>query len=765
MELLVAIVVTVLNFLLGFFVYLKNTKGDTHRHFLFLTVVIGLWTLTNYFSLHAPDEATTLFWIRVVMVVTSFLGPAILLLVASFPRTHSTISGKWENLILYMGFITSVLAMSPFMFTSVSVVAGVITPQPGPALPVFAIQFFGTLIAGFGILIKKFRRAHGLEKTQLKYLLAGIISSFTLLTVTNFVFVALLQISSFVMFGPIFTLIFAGTIAYAIVKHRFLDLSLVIVRSLGYILVMGIFIAVYSVSVFYLQSLLSGQEPSMLLILTSAAVTIGVVSTFEPLKRWIQHKTETIFYRRDYDRADLLKLTSKISTSILSLTKLVDGFIKVLSGEMKISAMAIVIGNDNKKVRLYGSDALALQPTSDTQLQQFKHDFQVYEAVKNALGKARDQIIIFDEIDESVIKSIMRERQIAVILPLIVNNDYLGCMLLQEKQTGTVYTSEDIKTLQLIAPQIAIALRNALSFEEIKQFNVVLEDEVLRATSKLRRANKSLKELDRLKDDFVSIASHELRTPMTAIKSYIWMALSGKGGQLSKKQRYYLERSYLSTDRLIKLVNDMLNISRIESHRIALTVGKVDLQALVTEIVAEVKSRTDELDITVEVADHCTDRTGKSLGAVPPVIADSDKLSEVVMNLLGNSLKFTPKKGKITISFRQEEDMLITSVTDTGVGMTPDTISKLFQKFGLIKGSYKTNQNASQGTGLGLFISRAVVELHKGEIWATSPGEGKGSSFCFSLKKYTQEDFKKLEDEFKKREDVGIIRTRSSFWV
>ena len=148
--------------------------------------------------------------------------------------------------------------------------------------------------------------------------------------------------------------------------------------------------------------------------------------------------------------------------------------------------------------------------------------------------------------------------------------------------------------------------------------------------------------MDKLKDDFVSLASHELRTPMTAIKSYLWMALAGKGGEISGKLKFYLQRAYDATDRLIKLVNDMLNISRIESGRITISIQRVSLVKLVQDVVFEVMPRAQELGVKLSVT--------ASLG-VPDVIADSDKIKEVLINLIGNSLKFTPANGTITVSF------------------------------------------------------------------------------------------------------------------
>jgi signal transduction histidine kinase len=253
-----------------------------------------------------------------------------------------------------------------------------------------------------------------------------------------------------------------------------------------------------------------------------------------------------------------------------------------------------------------------------------------------------------------------------------------------------------------------------------------------------------------MKDDFVSVASHELRTPMTAIKSYLWMALAGKGGKLSEKQAYYLNRSYNSTDRLIKLVNDMLNISRIDSGRISVTLDKVNIVELAQEVIEEVKPRADELKLSLVLE--------KSLAKKDiSVIADKEKIKEVLINLIGNSLKFTPEKGTITIHFEKKEDKIFTHVTDTGRGIDVKDLSTLFRKFGMIEGSYATNKKAS-GTGLGLYISKSIVDLHDGEITGSSEGIGKGSTFSISLLKFTQEKFQKLSKKSHKG-TVDIIHS------
>lgn len=321
----------------------------------------------------------------------------------------------------------------------------------------------------------------------------------------------------------------------------------------------------------------------------------------------------------------------------------------------------------------------------------------------------------------------------AFLSPLLVRGEVIGALVIGVAEAQEELTQYRKDLFNRLSKVIGIAFDNALLYSEVQE------------------ANEKLKTLDKLKDEFVSLASHELRTPMTAIKSYLWMALDGRGGVLTEKQKYYMERAYFSADRLIKLVNDMLNISRIESGRITVVMKTVDLQKLTDEVIEEVTPRATEVGVVIERMHG---------DGIPPVFADSDKIKEVLFNLVGNSLKFTPKGGKITVTFVHSGDMIETKILDTGSGIEPDDLSKLFQKFGLIEGSYTTNQTAS-GTGLGLYICKSIIELHKGKIWAKSEGRGKGSEFTFSLKVFDEAQAKELgADNQTVTQSVGLVHAQ-----
>lgn len=320
------------------------------------------------------------------------------------------------------------------------------------------------------------------------------------------------------------------------------------------------------------------------------------------------------------------------------------------------------------------------------------------------------------------------------IAPLVIRNELVGALVisLAEEDAALSETKKDL--LSRLVDTVGIGIDNALLYNEVQE------------------TNKKLVILDQLKDEFVSVASHELRTPMTAIKSYLWMALEGRGGPITEKQKFYLDRAYKSVDRLIRLVNDMLNVSRIDSGRITIELTAIDLPVMIQEVFDEVMPRAQELSLALKMT--------PTVAPLPKVLADNDKIKEVLFNLIGNALKFTPKGGSINVSFVQKGEFIETTVSDTGTGILPEDISKLFQKFSMVDGSFSSDHSI-QGTGLGLYISKSIIELHKGKIWVTSEGRDKGTQFIFSLPVIRDEDLQKIAktqpDEDKK--SMGIIHT------
>lgn len=325
---------------------------------------------------------------------------------------------------------------------------------------------------------------------------------------------------------------------------------------------------------------------------------------------------------------------------------------------------------------------------------------KLYDVLKPALDEMAS-----DKIQQTIgIKT-------SLIYPVFAKEKAIGIMIFSLKREENKISLYELDTIKKLVDVMGIALDNARVYGQLRE-----------TTRQLGQANQRLQELDQLKDDFVSIASHELRTPMTAIRAYAWMALNKPDITLSEKMKKYLSRTLISTERLINLVNDMLNVSRIESGRIEIKPEAFNIVAKVKELVDEIAPKAAEKALQVSVLEN----------KMPEVFADPEKVYQVLLNLIGNSLKFTPTGGEVNIGFFTDGKVVEISVKDTGPGLTKEDLGRLFQKFGRLDSSYVA-MGTSGGTGLGLFISKKLVELMHGRIWANSEGLNKGATFTFSL--------------------------------
>jgi PAS domain S-box-containing protein len=286
----------------------------------------------------------------------------------------------------------------------------------------------------------------------------------------------------------------------------------------------------------------------------------------------------------------------------------------------------------------------------------------------------------------------------------------------------------DIEVLSKRKDGVMIYLSLSVSPIRDRQGNIVGFLRVAKDITEKKRYERRLKELDKLKSDFVSNVSHELRTPLTSIKGSVDNMLDGLTGALNEKQIRYLARIKSNTERLSWLINDLLDLSRIEAGRLEVRPTTLPLAALAAEVAEQLKPLATEKLIRIEVP---------SADPRATVWADRDKVIQILMNLIGNALKFTPKEGKVTVALaKNENDYVQISVADTGPGILPEERNKIFSKF------YQVSSIAKQkprGSGLGLAISKALVEMHGGKIWVESE-VGRGSTFYFTLP--VQESFK-----------------------
>ncbi len=266
---------------------------------------------------------------------------------------------------------------------------------------------------------------------------------------------------------------------------------------------------------------------------------------------------------------------------------------------------------------------------------------------------------------------------------------------------------------------------------EIKQ-----RQELAIVAQTLKETNEKLKEVDKLKDDFLSMASHELNTPIAAIEGYLSMILVEKlAGELPAKAKTYLDSVFMSAKRLAHLVKDLLNVSRIESGRVHIIWEQKPIEDMIDQAVMEVMSKAREAKHTLTFE--------KPKTKMPLTWFDVTRITEILINMLGNSIKYTPDGGKITVRCVNDDGKIVVSVEDNGKGIPKDKGAGVFEKFTQVD----VLKDEVKGTGLGMYIAKKFIELMGGKIWFHSDGADKGTTFYFSIPIVVKKPFDPHEGE------------------
>ncbi len=699
----------VINIALCLLIHLRTKKTKANITFEITALSIAGWCLAMIFYRSAPPE-TAVFWTKVLYFFPTFIPTAFLLFGLYFPND------KIKKSTLYI-IIALNVAMSLLVIHGGSIIQSVeIEPYKekiiifGPLYYIFYFTYItGFFLASYWVLFQKYRKGNPYVRMQILYILLGMTAASVPAMITN------LNLPTFGYFevnwiGQLFTIYWVGGVSYAIIKHRLLDIRFVIARTLSYVLLVVILGIIYALGLYFIIRSIFGSFGSSSQLLASTSFAVVLAFIFQPLRVAIEKATDKILFKNTYNSQALLKSLSDIMATSLGLDNLANRILDQLITGAKITRGVFVILTDN-------------QVTVNHLIYKGYETFPVIDMLDVKKIFDGPTLLSFEDIEEGPLKDILRKNKFSLVLNLTVNNEKIGLLCLGEKLSGDFYSEQELEMFEILAPELSVAVHNSEEYEQIKRFNITLKDEVARETKQLQDANIKLQDLDKLKDEFVSLASHELRTPMTVIKSYVWTLLNSKIGPLNDKQKQYLDNTYTSTERLINLVNDMLNVSRIESGRLTIEPKLIEMNKFLGDIVVEMKTRADELEINLSFTGMSQDVNAK---------CDADRIKEVVINLIGNSIKFTPKDGSIIVGLNTDNGFAQISIKDTGRGISQEDMQKLFQKFNMVGNTHLT-KDRGQGTGLGLYLSKSLVELHGGKIGVTSDGEGKGSTFTFTL--------------------------------
>lgn len=717
LEFFVLLTTALINLFLGLVVYLKNPRSSTNRLFVVLTATFITWSFVNYISVH-PFYFSQLTWIRMVLLCGGLLNLAVFLTFLAFPDYSLRLHYKKQAIAAAVtSLIILPLTLTPLVFSGLKTEDGGAQPIPNFGIGLFLLQTLVLIGASFLILIKKHNRAKGIERNQLRLVLLAIVGTFSLIVVSNFLLVILFNFTGLVPFGPAFTLIFSGAMAYAIARHKLFDIKRAVARSVAYLLSLGFIGLIYGGIIFGVSSVLA-QQDQFNTAERAVYVFLALVSAilFSPTKRFFDRLTNRIFYRDAYDPQQFLDELNNTVVENIELGILIRHTTSVIQENIKSQFCFVEIkATPTASERLIGTGVFNLS-TEDNNL------------FKERLHTTGKRIIITDELssDYKDLKEALTRNNIGLLVRLLPGGDMykeaMYYLILGDKKSGNVYDEQDIRIMDIIADELLIAIQNSIRFEEIQQFNVTLQQRVSDATEKLQKTNKKLRELDETKDEFISMASHQLRTPLTSVKGYMSMVIEGDAGKLTKQQENLLNQAFVSSQRMVYLIADLLNVSRLKTGKFVIDAQPSDLSEIVegeiSQLIETAKGKKIEMKYNKP----------KKL---TKLMLDETKVRQVVMNFADNAIYYTPSGGHVDIDVKEDDGHVYFTVKDNGLGVPKEDQRHLFTKF--FRATNARNARPD-GTGLGLFMAKKVVDAQGGNILFEST-EGKGSLFGFSFDK------------------------------
>lgn len=301
--------------------------------------------------------------------------------------------------------------------------------------------------------------------------------------------------------------------------------------------------------------------------------------------------------------------------------------------------------------------------------------------------------------------------QSVMIIKLRARSNLTGLMVVGFDYAKETIKDKDKLLLERLSETIGIALDNKQLFEENQHM-----------VAQLQRSNKKLKDLDETKDEFISMASHQLRTPLTSVKGYMSMVLEGDAGKISKAQRELLNQAFVSSQRMVYLIADLLNVSRLKTGKFVIDSHPTNLAEVVETEIFQLKETAKSKQITL---------TYKKPAKFTELMLDETKIRQVIMNFADNAIYYTPAGGKVQIEVREDKNNVYFKVTDNGLGVPAKEKAHLFTKFYRAENARRARPD---GTGLGLFMAKKVIDAQKGTLLFDST-EGKGSTFGFTFEK------------------------------
>jgi len=450
---------------------------------------------------------------------------------------------------------------------------------------------------------------------------------------------------------------------------------------------------------------------------------------FNVMARSVQERNQAITANLETIKQQFRQLTtlhqaSAAISSTLDMNHLLDTVLQLLVGNLGFLRMVLVLRLEERDVS-YIARVTGIPPEIAEAAYALEIPIRDDGSITADLFLRREPVLIqsLDAAADRIYPPVMELLQRAgissfIAVPLQSHHGTLG--YIAGDRGAQICTEADLHILLTIASHVAAAIDNARAYAHLSELTQHLEERIRARTEELSRANDQLQANDRRRTTFLSVVSHELRTPMTAIRSFAENMLDGVTGPLTSQQTTYLTRIEHNVSRLARIINQLLDWSRLDTRKDVLRPEPVCIAEIAAVAAEGLQTVAAEKQIALRIEPE---------QPLPRILGDRDKLEQILWNLIGNAIKFTPSGGTVTVTFSCDAAGTVkTCVADTGCGIDPLHLPSVFNEFSKVPSSMPS----SQGAQLGLFITKTLITMHRGEIWAEST-PGHGTCICFTL--------------------------------
>lgn len=639
MDLLILGLTCITNLTLGAIVVLQNSRGGMQRSFGLMTASICLWIITNYLtnspfdnSLAVADIANRLAYLFAMILVFSGL-----IFTYYFPARRRP--GRTEVFaVAAAGILLCGLSLTTFVSGTVSRDAlGNLAFSTGPGLWLYILGFLGGVAYAARNLLASPGAGSQRRKRQARFVLFAFTASALTGLVLNVILPLTVSTWHTTRFGPLATVILVGAISYQIARRSLFDIRVATVRTLSYAASLLTLSVVYYLVAYLISTTVLGGHLARAINANPVTVILvlafALAFLFRPVKRFFDTVTDDIFYHDRYQVEDFFARFGELITSAADLRSLLERAAAELATTFKAEQAFFLLHHAEGVIARHLSSGTTGHATLTA------HDVALLD---DYAADSHSTLIVTELLPDKygALRRMLWRHRIAVVMTLRHEGAAFGYVALGDRLSGT-YTKRDIDTLVGTSNELVIAIQNAFSLRQVTDLNATLEQRIAAATKELRRSNAKLKHLDEVKDEFMSMASHQLRTPLAGVKGNLSMVLEGDMGPLLPKQEQVLQDAFTSSDRMAGLVSDFLNVSRIQTGKFVIEKTSFDLRTVAEQEVDRLRQMAATHHMKLQINIEGDDFT---------VVADESKLRQVIMNFIDNAIYYSHPDSTITIN-------------------------------------------------------------------------------------------------------------------